>query len=160
MPSIEFISRSPTQTKAFGQCLAGLLQAGDVVVLAGDLGAGKTCLAQGICLGAGVTDPVNSPTFTLIHEYQGRFPVFHLDAYRLTDPSEADELGLEEVLGGEGIAVVEWAERISDYLPDDLLRVELEGVSGADASTRRLRITGRGARGGRLAEELARRCAF
>ncbi len=151
-------SRSPDETRALGRRLAPLLEPGDVVVLAGDLGAGKTCLAQGICQGLGVDEPVTSPTFTLINEYQGRLTVYHLDAYRLTGPAEAADLGLEEVLGGDGVALVEWADRIAEHLPHDVLQVELQPAAEHGADSRRLRISGQGPRGGRLAEELARQC--
>ncbi|MHB9144908.1 MAG: tRNA (adenosine(37)-N6)-threonylcarbamoyltransferase complex ATPase subunit type 1 TsaE [Symbiobacteriia bacterium] len=160
MAIAEFLSRSPADTQAFGRRLADRLQSGDVVLLEGDLGAGKTCLAQGICAGLGVTEAVSSPTFTIIHEYQGRLPVYHLDAYRLTGSAEAESLGLEEILGGEGVALVEWSERIPEQLPADRLRIELQPVPAAGADVRRLLISGQGPHAGPLAEELSRQCAL
>lgn len=160
MATAEFLSHSPADTQAFGRRLADRLQPGDVVLLEGDLGAGKTCLAQGICAGLGVAAAVSSPTFTIIHEYEGRLPVYHLDAYRLTDPSGAETLGLEEILGGDGVALVEWAERIPEYIPADRLRVELQPVPAQGADVRRLLISGQGPRAAALAEELSRQCAL
>lgn len=153
------ISHSPEETRALGRRLAALLDSGDVVVLAGNLGAGKTCLAQGICQGLGVDEPVSSPTFTLINEYQGRLKVYHLDAYRLTGPADAADLGLDEILGGDGVALVEWADRIAEYLPQDRMQVELQPDASMGTDVRRLLISGRGPRGGLLAKELARQCA-
>ncbi|MGE5590389.1 MAG: tRNA (adenosine(37)-N6)-threonylcarbamoyltransferase complex ATPase subunit type 1 TsaE [Bacillota bacterium] len=153
------ISHSPEETRTLGRRLGALLDSGDVVVLAGNLGAGKTCLAQGICQGLGVDEPVSSPTFTLINEYRGRLKVYHLDAYRLSGPADAADLGLEEILGGDGVALVEWAERIADYLPQDRLQVELQPDAELGPDVRRLWISGSGPRGGMLAKELAGQCA-
>lgn len=118
---------SPEETIAFGRELASRLEAGDVVALYGTLGAGKTHLVKGICAGLGIDEAeVSSPTFTVVHEYEGRdFPVYHFDAYRIERPDEFYELGYEEYFYGEGICLVEWPEHIEALLPKDALRLRL-----------------------------------
>jgi tRNA threonylcarbamoyladenosine biosynthesis protein TsaE len=118
-------SRSAAETSALGERLAGLLQAGDVVVLTGDLGSGKTVLAKGIGRGLGVTEPVVSPTFTIVREYEGDLPLQHLDVYRLDHLQEAIDLGLDELLDGEAVTLVEWGEAVGALLPADRLEVLL-----------------------------------
>jgi tRNA threonylcarbamoyladenosine biosynthesis protein TsaE len=120
-------TRSADETRALGRRLAGLLRAGDVVALTGQLGAGKTCLVQGIAdgLGVGREEEVRSPTFTLVHEYRGRLPLYHLDLYRLADPEGVRDLGWEEALGGAGVVVIEWSERAGAWIPSDRLDVAL-----------------------------------
>jgi tRNA threonylcarbamoyladenosine biosynthesis protein TsaE len=109
-----------------------LLEAGQVVSLEGDLGAGKTCLAGGIAAGVGVDPslPVTSPSYTLVNVYEGRIPFYHVDLYRLSDSAAAIQLGLWEYLGGDGVAAVEWLDRFPSLWPDDLLRVRIEGMGG------------------------------
>lgn len=111
-------------TQALGTRIAAGLQAGDVVALAGDLGAGKTTLARALLRALGVTGAVPSPTFTLVQHYAARLPVSHYDLYRIEDPAELDELGLDEALAG-GAALIEWPEKAAERLPDDALRIEL-----------------------------------
>jgi tRNA threonylcarbamoyladenosine biosynthesis protein TsaE len=112
----------PEATQSLGRELGACAQPGSVLALCGELGAGKTCLAQGVGAGLGVEGPVTSPTFTLVwlHE-SGRLPFAHADFYRLGDGSELQELGLEELLEGDGVAVVEWADRFPESLPQDRL---------------------------------------
>ena len=106
------------ETFALGEELARDLRAGDIVLLRGELGMGKTMLARGLAAGLGVPrDDVHSPTFTLVNPYRGRYPVYHVDLYRIERPAELEELGLEEILGGDGVAIVEWAERLGPYHP-------------------------------------------
>ncbi len=120
-------SRSAAQTRTLGEQLAGRLQAGDVVVLQGELGAGKSELTRGIAKGLGVTETVTSPSFTILNVYEsGRCPLYHFDWYRLESADELYELGLDEYLGGDGIAVVEWAERCPEALPEKTIRIRLE----------------------------------
>ncbi len=122
------ITHSTEETEALGQALGRLLQPGDVVALIGELGAGKTCLTRGIARGLGIDEPVTSPTFILVAEYRtaAGFPLYHADCYRLTDAShEAQDIGLDELLLDDGVAVVEWAERIEPLLPPDHLRITL-----------------------------------
>ncbi|MEI8063965.1 MAG: tRNA (adenosine(37)-N6)-threonylcarbamoyltransferase complex ATPase subunit type 1 TsaE [Verrucomicrobiota bacterium] len=133
------ISHSADETIAFGRQLAGSLRTGDVLALTGDLGAGKTCLVKGLATGLGITHAVTSPTFTLIHEYRGgRLPLAHIDLYRLATASEAINIGIEEYLGGAGVTVVEWAERIESLLPAQTRRIHLTVI---DETTRQIEMT-------------------
>ncbi len=119
-------SRSPAETHAVAAALAGKLGPGDVVALIGDLGAGKTCFVQGLADATGVTQPVTSPTFALVNEYDGQPPMIHIDLYRIGDPEEAIQLGLEEYFEGPGITVVEWADRAAEVMPPRTWHVTLE----------------------------------
>lgn len=123
--TLDFISHSEAQTRRLGMRLAALLEPGDVLALVGELGSGKTRWAQGVCQGLDVTGPVISPTFTLVNEYQGRWPVYHIDLYRLSTPSETLTFGLEDYLYGSGISLIEWADRAGEFLPNHHLTVEL-----------------------------------
>lgn len=105
--------------------LGCLLRAGDVVALSGDLGAGKTCFVQGIAEGLGVRGPVTSPSFVLIAEHEGRLRLYHVDLYRLEDVEAIRALGLEELLGSDGVTVIEWGERAAPLLPAGTLRVRI-----------------------------------
>jgi tRNA threonylcarbamoyladenosine biosynthesis protein TsaE len=119
---------SPDATQALGVRFGELAQAGTVLCLNGPLGAGKTCFAQGVGRGLGVRELVTSPTFILLATYtSGRLPLFHADFYRLGDESELVELGLDEVLGREGIALIEWADRFTDGF-EDYIRIEIEDL--------------------------------
>ena len=121
-------SRSEDETAAVGRELSRSLAAGDVVLLHGDLGAGKTALVRGLAEGLGVpADDVSSPTFTLVQEYRGgRLPLFHVDLYRLNDPREIDDLGLDEI-AEDGVLAIEWAER-HPRPPRNAVRVRIEHV--------------------------------
>ncbi len=125
MTGLEVCSRSADETRALGERLATLLRPGDVVVLTGDLGAGKTVLAKGIAAGLGVTEPVVRPTFTIVREYEGDIPLQHLDVYRLDHFQEVIDLGLDELLDGHAVTIVEWGEAVSALLPVDRLEVSL-----------------------------------
>ena len=131
--SISVTSRDGRETQAFGERLGRLGEAGAVILLHGDLGAGKTTLTQGIAAGLGITEPVQSPTFTLVAEHDGHdragapLRLYHLDLYRLTDPGELDSFGFEEYLAPrEGLTVIEWPERAGSHLPASYLLVRLE----------------------------------
>ncbi len=131
MPSRTLVTRSEDETRSLGQNLSHSLQAGDVVLLTGDLGMGKTVLARGIAQGLGVSeDEVRSPSFTLVNRYDGRVTLYHIDLYRIDRPEDLDELGLEEILGVDGIAVVEWAERLGPYRPERFVAVRLVDRGG------------------------------
>ncbi|MGN1284927.1 MAG: tRNA (adenosine(37)-N6)-threonylcarbamoyltransferase complex ATPase subunit type 1 TsaE [Candidatus Limosilactobacillus intestinavium] len=111
------------ETIALGKRMAADLRPGDVVVLNGDLGAGKTTFTKGIAKGLGIKEIIKSPTFTIIHEYQdGRIPLYHMDAYRLENGG-AEDLGLDEYFDGDGVSVVEWAQFAEDELPDEFLAI-------------------------------------
>jgi len=124
---VNLISRDSEETFHIGKILGENLKKGDVVALTGELGAGKTALAQGIARGLGVPEEyhITSPTFTLINEYPGRFILHHLDLYRLSEIRDLEELGYEEYLEGNGVMVIEWAEKIRSILPDDTLFIFL-----------------------------------
>lgn len=143
--SLDFLSHSPEQTARLGVRLGELLQRGDVICLAGDLGSGKTTLAQGIARGWGSLDQVTSPSYILINEYRraDQQRLFHLDAFRMSGNIEADLLGFHELLDAEGSLVIEWPERISELLPDQNLRVSLRWV---DELRRGLTFTAKGNR--------------
>ncbi len=113
-------------TTQFGLMLGDMLKSGDVIALNGDLGAGKTTLTQAIANGMGIIGDVTSPTFTLIQEYPGTIPMFHIDPYRLTDPADAYDLGLEDYFDRDGVVVIEWAAKIYEYLPMDMLVISIE----------------------------------
>jgi tRNA threonylcarbamoyladenosine biosynthesis protein TsaE len=123
----EIISTSTEETFKLGRKIGSLLQPGDLVAFTGDLGAGKTCCIQGIAVGLGVHDrkAVTSPTYTLIHEYQGRIPLYHFDVYRLAREEDLYDLGYEEYFYGDGVTVIEWADRILSFLPDEHLTIHL-----------------------------------
>ena len=124
---MEFITKSPEETKAFGEKWGQALQPGDIVALVGELGAGKTCLVQGLLRGLNVKDKYSgrSSTFVLINEYEGRLPVYHFDIYRLNDLREMIDLGYEEYLYGRGVTIIEWADKMGNLLPKDCIKVEL-----------------------------------
>jgi len=121
-----FISNSAEETMAWAMKWVHTLPAGTVIALHGDLGAGKTCLVQGLARGLDVTGPVHSPTFTLINEYKGRLPLYHMDLYRIRNEEEAWQIGLEQYVPGDGITAIEWADRISRALPDTTIHIIME----------------------------------
>jgi tRNA threonylcarbamoyladenosine biosynthesis protein TsaE len=125
MGTLRLWSADETTTRAIGAAVASMLGPGDVVGLAGDLGAGKTRLVQGAADGLGVEGPVLSPTFMLVREYDGDPPVHHVDAYRLSGPLELEDLGLEDVLSPDAVVFVEWADRVAAALPDSWLELDL-----------------------------------
>jgi tRNA threonylcarbamoyladenosine biosynthesis protein TsaE len=127
-PAETFVSRSPEETQAIGERLGARLTAGAVVACTGELGAGKTCFLQGLARGLGVTSDVTSPTFVLINQYRGRLPVYHLDAYRTGSLTELVELGVEEMLDGDGVTVIEWADKLLPLLPARTIHVRIEGL--------------------------------
>lgn len=143
--SLEFVSHSPEQTQRLGVRLGELIKPGDLVCLAGDLGAGKTTLAQGIARGWGSLDPVTSPTFVLINEYHRAdgSTLYHFDAFRITDATQAAMLGLSEVLESSGPVLIEWPERVNTHLPAEALWVRLKWV---DDQRRSMRIEAVGPR--------------
>ncbi|OWA34518.1 tRNA (adenosine(37)-N6)-threonylcarbamoyltransferase complex ATPase subunit type 1 TsaE [Saccharibacillus sp. O16] len=125
----EWISRGEADTVALAEYLARRVQPGTVITLDGDLGAGKTRFSQGFAAALGVKGVVNSPTFTLIKEYEGRLPLYHMDVYRITQ-DEAEDLGLDEYFEGSGVSLVEWASLIPDLLPVNRLSLRIEHAGG------------------------------
>jgi tRNA threonylcarbamoyladenosine biosynthesis protein TsaE len=123
----QYISNNEDQTKEFAKKLASYLQPGDVIALEGDLGAGKTTFTKGLAEGLEITKNVNSPTFTIIKEYKGSMPLFHMDVYRLENSDE--DLGFDEYFEGVGVTVVEWAHLIKDQLPLELLTIYLTHIN-------------------------------
>lgn len=124
MQEFELLSQSPQQTQKLAQRLASSLRAGDLLVLTGDLGAGKTTFVQGLARGLGVKDLITSPTFTIIREYYGTLPLYHFDLFRLEHPRELEDLGYEEYFNGEGVVVIEWGDKAKKLLPEDSLVIE------------------------------------
>ena len=134
-------TESSLDTQDFAERLGGFLERGDVLCLSGEMGAGKTTFTQGLCRGLGVTEPVSSPTFALVHEYAGRFPVWHLDTYRIRSSDELIDLSWDDLLAGRGVMIVEWPERIADALPDERLDVVIHYGDG-DARVLELKPVG------------------
>ncbi len=126
---------TPEETQAVGRLLGERAQAGDVFLLCGPLGAGKTCLTQGIAWGLEVKEYARSPTFVLMTRYRGRLTLYHFDLYRINDPLEAWDLGLDEQLFGDGACVVEWAERAEEVFPEDCLWIDLDYAEDGDGRT-------------------------
>lgn len=131
---LDFITHSPAQTIRIGQRLGEHLQPGDLVLLLGDLGVGKTHLVKGIAQGIGSHDLVTSPSFVLINEYhadsrhQG-LRIYHVDLYRIEDPAELTSIGMEEIWNGQGVCLIEWADRAKDWLPSEHLAIHMQHLS-------------------------------
>ena len=120
-------SFGPEDTYALGKRLGEAAKAGDVFCLNGDLGVGKTVFTQGFACGLGITEPVNSPTFTIVQEYDGgRLPLYHFDVYRIGDVSEMDEIGYEEYFFSDGVCLIEWGTLIEELLPDSTITITIE----------------------------------
>lgn len=122
----EFISPSAEETRRIGIQIAAELKPGDCLVLVGELGVGKTTLVQGLAQGLGVSAIVRSPTFVLMHEYHGKIPLYHFDAYRIKNLDELREIGFEDTVRSEGITVIEWGEKAAQLLPAGCWRVSIE----------------------------------
>jgi tRNA threonylcarbamoyladenosine biosynthesis protein TsaE len=127
-PRAKIDSASPEETEDAGERLGRSLAPGAVVALTGELGAGKTCFIQGLVRGLGVTGRATSPTFVLINQYRGRVPVHHVDAYRTDSLTELMDLGLLELMGGAGVTLIEWADKLRSLLPPETIHVHIEGV--------------------------------
>ncbi|MTI80290.1 MAG: tRNA (adenosine(37)-N6)-threonylcarbamoyltransferase complex ATPase subunit type 1 TsaE [Firmicutes bacterium] len=150
---LEFVSHSPEETRRVGELLGQLAKPEDVLCLYGDLGAGKTHFSQGVAKGLGVEEYVNSPTFTLINEYQGHYPFYHMDVYRLGDADDMADLGYEEYFYGEGVTLIEWADVVKEVLPDSRLDIEITSLGETE---RQLRFIPVGSRFENLVEELSK----
>ncbi len=138
-------TRSAVETIRVGKDIGRRLLPGDVVALVGELGAGKTQLIKGLAAGVGIENSayISSPSFTLIHEYPGKVPFYHIDLYRLGREQEAGELGLEEYFQGTGITAIEWADKIPSFLPEEYLSIS---IAYFDRNIRSLEIAGNGKR--------------
>lgn len=143
------------ETEEFGIKLGKLLKKGHIVCLNGDLGAGKTTLTKAIGLGLDVKEYITSPTFTLINQYKGRLPVYHFDVYRLENADELFDLGFDEYFYGNGVCIIEWAEKIEKLLPKE--RIELDIKKGKDINERVINITAYGSEYIDLVKELEER---
>lgn len=155
--TVDFFSRSPEQTRQLGMRLGGALQAGDVICLQGDLGAGKTTFVQGIAEGWGAVDAVSSPTFIIVNQYRdsGQRQLFHMDAYRLDSTPEAEELDLDTMLA-QGPLIIEWPERMERLIPRERLWVQLDYMNEDE---REMKFKSRGRRYDELLE-LVRRVTY
>lgn len=158
MAELEITTSGPDQTDELAQACAKLIAPGDVIALVGPLGAGKTRFVQGLARGLGVSGYVRSPSFTLLHEYRGRIPLYHIDAFRLEGSCELDDIGAGDYIGGAGVTAVEWADKVKACLPPLHLRIEI--TTDPDfPDTRRLRFLPFGPRFRKMVEEL-RRCWY
>lgn len=147
-----FESDSTEKTAALGKKLASFLMAGDLIALSGELGAGKTTFVKALAPGLGISvDDVNSPSYTLVNEYYGRIPLYHFDLYRLEGSEDVDNLGFDEYMEGDGLAVVEWADVAPQILPAEHLKIKIS-IVGEDERT--IELDGIGARYVRLVERL------
>lgn len=144
-----FKTTAPEETMVFAEKIGQLLQAGDVITLEGDLGAGKTSFTKGLAKGLGVNRVVKSPTFTIIKEYKGRLPLYHMDVYRMENGGE--DIGLDEYFYGEGVSVIEWASMISEQLPHEHLGITLRHLGETE---REISVYAKGKRYNELCEEL------
>lgn len=156
MPPLVITSDSDTATRAAGHALAAIVAPGDVVVLSGDLGAGKTQLAKGLAAGLGVTEPVTSPTFNILLVHEGRIPLYHFDLYRLEFAEQLDDLDYWATLEADGVSVIEWGDRFASAIPEECVVVRIRITSDAG---RALGVEARGVRGEELASRWAAACS-
>jgi tRNA threonylcarbamoyladenosine biosynthesis protein TsaE len=146
----QWTTSSPEETMHFSERMAAYLQPGDVLTLSGDLGAGKTIFTKGLAKGLGIHEMVNSPTFTIVKEYHsGRLPLYHMDVYRISDE---EDIGIEDYFEQDGVTVIEWAENIPSWLPDDVLSVVIER---AGEHERTITCKANGDRSERINEEIS-----
>lgn len=150
------ITNNENDTIKWGRTIGVCARPGDFIGLTGPVGAGKTVFATGVLEGLGVIPDMGSPTFTIVHEYEGRHPVIHVDLYRLGEAAHGEDIGWDELFHGKRVAVVEWAEFVRCYWPGQYLLVRMERQEGLPR-TRRITFRGRGARGRALVEALSTR---
>ncbi len=124
----KIVTNSSDETLAFASHIAKVLENGDVIALFGEMGSGKTCFTQGVCRGLGVHEPVTSPTFTLINEYSNSKMIYHFDFYRIGSEDEIYGLGYEEYFYGNGICLIEWADRVQNFLPASRIEIYMENM--------------------------------
>ncbi len=129
-----WVTHSPTQTQALGRRLGAALAPGDTLALCGDLGSGKTTLVQGLARALGVRETVTSPTFTLVREYRGRLPIYHVDFFRLDQVEELETIGYDEFVAGQGVTLIEWAQKMRERLPREYVELTF-AVTGPSVRT-------------------------
>lgn len=149
---VKIVLKGLRDTEDFGIKLGKTLKGGDVLSLTGDLGAGKTTLTKSIGKGLGVEEYITSPTFSLINEYKGRVNVYHFDVYRLDDVDDLYDLGFEDYFYSDGVTIVEWGDKIKEFLPDNTIDVYIE--KGKELDERIVTISGRGERFESIVKEL------
>lgn len=153
--ALKIISPTPQETERIGSLLGTMLIPGDVIALAGELGSGKTTLVRGLAQGMGfLSEEISSPSFTLVNEYQGPLPLFHIDLYRLGDVRELHEIGYEEYISEAGVAVIEWADRIRNAIPNESLWITLQYQS---EESREIVMQPQGDRYEKMIEELQKK---
>lgn len=134
-------TRSPEETYALGEKIGKAAQPGQIYTLTGDLGVGKTVFTQGVAAGLGITEPVSSPTFTIVQVYEdGRLPFYHFDVYRIGDVEEMDEIGYEDYVYGQGVSLIEWANLIEEILPEHYTEIRIEKDLDKGFDYRRIEI--------------------
>lgn len=158
MSEKRYVTQTTEETIALGERLGALMQPGDVLVLTGDLGAGKTQLTKGIAAGMDIADDVTSPTFNILMVYDGALPLYHFDLYRLDDPDQLEDIGFYDVLEGDGVCVIEWGEQFLEQIGSDrmdvyLTRLDAQAAVGEEPP-RELRLVAHGARAEELLNEL------
>ncbi len=152
---MRIITENAEETQKLGMALAKLVTPGDTILLNGDLGAGKTTFTQGFARALGINRPLKSPTFTLVREYQTtNFPLYHLDVYRLGEEGGADELGLEEYFGRDGVAIIEWPEFIKAAWPNDFLTITIARTSSHSEAERVVTLDATGQQSQAILEKL------
>lgn len=131
---------TPQETLDIGTKLGNAIKPGDIIALKGDLGVGKTVITKGIAIALDINEDVTSPTYNIVCEYSGRIPLYHMDLYRIEGSEEFEMLGVDDLLFGTGLSVIEWSERIEDYLPEDYITVEI--IRNPKDESRKIIITG------------------
>lgn len=149
---MEIVLKDINETEKFGIQLGELLKPGDILCLNGDLGAGKTTLTKSIGIGLGVEEYITSPTFALINQYIGRMPVYHFDVYRLENADELYDLGFDEYFYGNGVCIIEWADKIDRMIPKERITLDIE--KGIGEHSRIIKLTGHGDRYEKLVKEM------
>lgn len=155
MKPLRLSTRSPEETRLLGSHLGRLAQKGDILLLTGELGAGKTCLVQGIARGLNVKEYAFSPSFVILREYHGRLSLYHIDFYRLDDVDEIGDLGLEEYFRGDGVCVIEWAEKGLEVIPSENLLINIR-YSSVSQTRRSFCLRPQGRRYAELIKQLAK----
>ncbi len=150
----EIYTYSERDTEKLGEKIGSLVSPGMIILLKGDLGVGKTVLTRGIARGLNIMEPITSPTYTLIHQYYGRLPLYHFDIYRIGDAEEMYDLDFEEFFYGDGVTVVEWPDRMEDLRPEEYLMISIERIFPNGENKRLIRLVPVGTPYERLEKEL------